>query len=108
MGTMTFGTSAPGSLVALLQGQPLVISRRNQPATFHFPLVGQRTCRTTGASTPSDWSASGCGMSLHTADGSDNQLSNFDLDTQAFRVASRRSAHQCGDRLAERRAALVL
>jgi hypothetical protein len=36
MGTMTFGTSAPDSLVALLQGQPLMISRANQPATFHF------------------------------------------------------------------------
>ena len=36
MGSMTFGTSAPGSLVALLQGQPLAIARSVQPAKFHF------------------------------------------------------------------------
>ncbi len=91
MGTMTFGTSAPGSLVAMLQGQPLVISRRNQPATFHFrwwePSVYAQD----------DWRLNsritinlGLRYEVFTPQAErDNRLSNFNLDTLAFRVASK-------------------
>jgi hypothetical protein len=91
MGTMTFGTSAPGSMVAMLQGQPLVISRRNQPAMFHFrwwePSVYVQD----------DWRVNsrltvnvGLRYEVFTPQTErDNRLSNFDLDARAFRVASK-------------------
>jgi hypothetical protein len=91
MGTMTFGTSAPGSLVALLQGTPLQITRRNQPATFHFLWWEPSTYA------QDDWRVNnrltvnlGLRYEVFTPQTErDNRLSNFDLRTLAFRVASK-------------------